>query len=430
MSPLQNNNTLYFDRITDMNLIRDNWRLIAFYDLQPYDQGMMTFTKYFNYMDDLCAKIHKQSHCEGIMFQLRHEVTELQYYKEILMNHNTDTSPHRQRRGLINGIGYVANSLFGVLDEHFAEKYERDIHLIRLNQKHLSSLWKNQTSVVEAELNVLKRTEILIDKQHKFMNKKINSLEGALNEVKTGVQNISLINDFLTTAMITSNIIQSLKNVQETLLDTVTNIYNGKFNFHILSPDQLRYELGVISEQLPKDLSLPVKKTDSLSELYNLLQVRARVTSKFIIFEITIPLIGEDMYEILKIIPVPKIAENEKEIVVVPISSYVAVSLKKDAFVEITKEDLKSCVHRDPGTTLCHIKRPIKIIKDEQSFCEFFQFTNRLNFPATKTKHKRDAAKSAKSKLNAPVKLQNKLLITKRNFLQSSKSLPNSLWLV
>lgn len=34
----------------------------------------------------------------------------------------------RQRRGLINGVGYVAKSLFGVLDERFAEQYKKDIH--------------------------------------------------------------------------------------------------------------------------------------------------------------------------------------------------------------------------------------------------------------------------------------------------------------
>ncbi|XP_062529148.1 uncharacterized protein LOC134200372 [Bombyx mori] len=75
---------------------------------------------------------------------------------------------YRQRRGFINGVGYLANSLFGVLDEHFAEKYSQDIELVKLNEQDLVSLWKNQTSIVESEYNLLKRTEEVMSKQHMY----------------------------------------------------------------------------------------------------------------------------------------------------------------------------------------------------------------------------------------------------------------------
>ena len=373
---LQNNNSIYFDRITNMHLIRDNWRLIVYYSTEPYQAGNTTLMKYTTYLDNLCMKIRTESHCESIMLQLHHEVTELQYYNDLLMNHNVNTtSRRRRRRGLVDGVGYLANGLFGILDSRFAEKYERDINLIRENQKHLATLWKNQTSVVEAEFNMLKRTESLMDKHHKLINTKFNAIDRAVNKLKGEVEKESLITDFLTTAMIAHNILFSLKSIQQTLLDTVTNIYNGKFNFHLLTPDQLRSELGVISEQLPKDLSLPLKKTDSLSEIYNLLQVRTRVTTNFIIFEIQIPLIGEDKYEISKIISIPRLADQNTEAAVVPVSNYVAVNLKRDAYLKITEQDLNLCTYRNPEIILCRIKRPIYLIKDDKSFCELLPNT-------------------------------------------------------
>ncbi|VVC99824.1 unnamed protein product [Leptidea sinapis] len=113
---------------------------------------------------------------------------------------NTDGFPGghaRRRRGLINGVGYVAHSLFGVLDDHFAEQYKLDINLVRHNQNHLIQLWKNQTSIIESEYNVLKRISSSIDKQHKLFNQYLNQLQTDTNDIKTHMQDIVTTNEFL-----------------------------------------------------------------------------------------------------------------------------------------------------------------------------------------------------------------------------------------
>ncbi|KAL0838691.1 hypothetical protein ABMA28_016761 [Loxostege sticticalis] len=370
VTPLQNN-SLYFDTISNMHLIRDDWRLVVYYDTRPYQEGNTTLSKYLMYLNDLCINIKEQSHCREIMTQMQHEFAELQYYNNVLMQQKCDTRS-RRRRGLIDGVGYIANSLFGVLDERFAEKYEQDIKLIKDNQKHLASLWKNQTSVVAAEFNLLKRTEDIMNKHHKIINKKINQLVNAINpinEASVALQNISLTTEFLGTAMMANNLLNSLKNIQQTLLDTITNIYNGKFNFHLLTPDQIRQELNVIAGQLPKDLSLPVDNYD-FSDIYNLLQVRTRMTYNYIIFEIKMPLISRDMYEILRPIPIPHLSGNLTQQTVIPIAEYVAISLRKDAFVPLSEKDFDSCLNRNSDIILCYLKKPIYHIQDDQSLCE------------------------------------------------------------
>lgn len=371
ISSLPSNNSLYFDRVTNINLIRDDWRLIVYYDTKPYQEGNAALTKYISYLEELCAKMPEKSYCSGITSQLRHQVDELDHYNNVLMSHHDINQPggHRHRRGLINGIGSIANDLFGVLDQRFAEKYQQDINLIRENQKHLAILWKNQTSVVEAEFNMLKRTENIVNQHHKLINKKFNSIEKVVNQVKDEITHSSLFNEFISTAFMANNILSNLKDIQQTLLDTVTNIYNGKFNFHLLPPDQLRHELSVITSQLPKDLSIPIDNFGDLSEIYNLLKVRASTSKNYIIFEIKIPLVSGDLYEVLRLIPVPRLLNDMKQIVVVPIADYVAINLNKDAFITLTQEDLKSCMQRNLERMLCHIKKPIFNIKDDQSFC-------------------------------------------------------------
>lgn len=119
---------LYFDKISNMYLIRDEWRLVVYYDMEPYWEGSQALNKYISYLKNICKLIKEQTQCESIMSQLQHGFTELQYYDDVLMNRKNST---RSRRGLIDGVGNLANKLFGILDSSFADKYEQDIELIR-----------------------------------------------------------------------------------------------------------------------------------------------------------------------------------------------------------------------------------------------------------------------------------------------------------
>ncbi|KAF9420397.1 hypothetical protein HW555_003319, partial [Spodoptera exigua] len=232
ITSLQNNNSIYFDSITNMHLIRDNWRLVVYYDTTPYQEGNTTLQKYIDYLEKICPLIKMESHCKAIILQLRH----------------------------------------------------------------------------------------------------------------------------------------GLRNIQVTLLDTITNIYNGRFNFQLLRPEQLRHELNIISGQLPRDLSSPIDSFN-LAEVYNLLQIRTRMSPKYLIIEIKIPLIGRDMYEIYRLILIPYLKGNQTT-TVVPISEYAAINLKKDALISISESDLKQCTRQNINLSLCYLRKPIYHIKDDQNLCE------------------------------------------------------------
>lgn len=127
----------------------------------------------------------------------------------------------RECRGLINGLGYVANYLFGVLDERFAEKYTKDIELIKRNQNHFAKLWKNQTSVVVSEYNILKRTKKIIHKQHKTINQHLDTLDRLTNGVQLAMSNITAVQGQIVTALTANTLLQTLRGNQDTLLDTL-----------------------------------------------------------------------------------------------------------------------------------------------------------------------------------------------------------------
>ncbi|KAG6454118.1 hypothetical protein O3G_MSEX008494 [Manduca sexta] len=372
VSNLNTSRGFYFDKITNMRLQRDEWKLVIYYDMNPYWQGTELVTKYMNHLDNICFNANKRiEQCDVILLQLHHGLAGLEHYNSILLGQQFTRSGMRTRlrRGLINGVGYIAHSLFGVLDEQFAEQYKNDIETIKDNEKHLVILWKNQTSVVEAEFNLIKRVEDTMNKQHKIFNQHLNNLEKAFNSQGVELENVASTTEFTVSSIIANSMLTNLQNIQETLIDTITNVYIGKFNYHLLPPEQLRDELNVIAGLLTKDLSLPLEDIQSdLSKMYHLLNVRARASKKFIIFEVRIPLVSRDNFEIFKLIPIPQRIKSNA-ITIVPVSDYVAINIQKDSYIPMSEKDIQHCMNYDFNTHLCASQQPIYQTKLEENLC-------------------------------------------------------------
>ncbi|XP_049877550.1 uncharacterized protein LOC126374847 [Pectinophora gossypiella] len=370
VTKFRENQSMYFDKVSNMLLIKDEWKLVVYYQMDPYWQGNKALETYVNTMEKACTTIREQAHCKAILLQLRHGYDELEHYNQLLLSQQGEQRVRRRlKRGLINGVGYLANTLFGVLDEKFAEQYQKDIALLRQNQNHIASLWKNQTLIVESENNLLKRTERVMNEQHKLIHRHMNTLENSVQELKNVERTNNVLNDFALGAIIASNVLHNLKGLQDTLLDTITDIYQGRFNLHLLTPEQLINELSTISSKLTKDVTLPVDNIHSdLRKLYSLMKIKARMLQDYLLFEIRIPLVSRETFEILKLVPIPKL-QGENIISLIPVSDYIAMNLKKDTFIPMSEIDVRACIVQ-LEVYYCHSQKPEFHMKIDKNLCE------------------------------------------------------------
>lgn len=54
-------------------------------------------------------------------------------------------------------MGSIGKSLFGILDQEFADNYEEQISEIKINEMSIANLLENQTSILENTINVIKK---------------------------------------------------------------------------------------------------------------------------------------------------------------------------------------------------------------------------------------------------------------------------------
>ncbi|KAI5638403.1 baculovirus F protein domain-containing protein [Phthorimaea operculella] len=156
----------------------------------------------------------------------------------------------------------------------------------------------------------------------------------------------------------------------------MTNIHQGQFNLHLLTPEQLRDELNIISGQLSKDVSIPINNIQTeLQNIYHLLKVKARMTSQYFIFEISIPLVSRDSFEIYRLISVPQ-QVGEQMISIKPIADHLAINIEKDSYLPMRENEIQSCTQYDDNTYLCPLQKPIYQMKSDDGLCQKSQETH------------------------------------------------------
>ncbi|CAG4940160.1 unnamed protein product [Colias eurytheme] len=243
-----------------------------------------------------------------------------------------------------------------------------DIELIHANNRHVHELLKNQTSVIEAQYNLLQRTEDLIAKQHKTINRHLMSLDKAATSMNKQLTSIISFEDFTMTTISTIQMLSNLRRIQDTLLNTLTDLNHGKFNLHLMAPEQLKLELQIITSQLSQELTLPFIDGESYyQDIYKLLTVKSRIMRDYFIFEIKFPLVRRDIFKLYKLVPIPY-SYNNQMVTIVTNSEYVAINLRKDAFIETNSNEIQGCIPYKKQL-LCKMHRPIKNLRADEKFC-------------------------------------------------------------
>lgn len=348
--------SIYFDKVSDLSLIRDEWKVIVYYNMTSYWLGLNKVHNYVARLNEQMYAAKLPSQYKSILYQLQQDLTEIEHYNILLRNQ----IGRRKKRGLVNGVGYLANTLFGVLDERFARQYEKDIEKISLNENHLQLLLKNQTSVIEGQYNILRRNEVIMNKQFSIFDNHLRNITSSVNVVQS--QNRDELH-VLSSSLSANIVISNLRRIQDNVINTITDISHGHINAHLFPPDQLRDQVNVISSHLQGDLTLSVDK-QSISELYKLMRVKAKVGFQYLIMEVKIPLVNKELLQLDRMLSLP-----HRHYYIQTITPYIAFNLRKNLLLLLTEADIQTCMHIPTSRLLCTIDKPVYEIQITKSIC-------------------------------------------------------------
>lgn len=96
---------------------------------------------------------------------------------------STLLSGKRYKRGAIDLVGNIAHSLFGVLDSKYAQDMANTIAQVKENEAHLISLLRNQTSIIDSTMNILKSDQLQVKKKFDQIDLQISQIYNKIHNV-------------------------------------------------------------------------------------------------------------------------------------------------------------------------------------------------------------------------------------------------------
>lgn len=365
---------IHFDNLGISKLISNEWNIIVYYNLQPYWSEFESLRNGTKVLEHLCNQIRQKSSCMPLLDQFRHLVLELNQDNELLTSKHTGS---RSRRGAINLVGNIANSLFGVLDSQYAEDMSKNIAQIKTNEDYMMKMLKNQTSIIDSTINIMKKDQELIKQKFEQLDNQFTQIIKRTNNNTEELYQHKIQHLLSSWAIHMTLISTTLHRTQAAIIDVITDSHHGKISHLLLSPQQLQRELQKIRAHLPQSSHLPA---DDVLQIYRLLSTEGRILNHHAIFRLKLPLVHQDKFELFRLFPIPAIINNTR-VIIKPTTNLLAISLHRDEYYPMSESELSSCKTIEEGVFLCNQFHPVFARRTKTNACEFNMFNN---MPTTK----------------------------------------------
>jgi hypothetical protein len=234
---------------------------------------------------------------------------------------------YRNKRGLINIVGRIANVLFEICDDVDAEYFYDKIKELEISKSRITRLIETQNQImqsiisnVNSSLLEMEKVQVnLVDKYNYLVHKKqVEKIHIGILEFETALEEqVSLLNLILTQYALET----------ENLVSIINMVIQGLVHSSILDVKTLKNQIKDVKTKLPAGEGIPVNLNDSgVSELLRLTTTNVVCIKDLLIFNMEIPLVNNYEFILYKIIPLPVNVHNEFYVyIIVPSADYLAV---------------------------------------------------------------------------------------------------------
>ncbi|XP_049869059.1 uncharacterized protein LOC126368890 [Pectinophora gossypiella] len=237
----------------------------------------------------------------------------------------TSLEPHREKRGLVDGLGSVIKSLTGNLDYTDALKYNDAINTLKNNQDKLSSQINNHISLSKewilhqsSVISQIANNQIKINETlHLLLDKGVYAESTLIKYAKLA--------QFLT---IISDNVDELSNELRRIEDIIAFTRTSSTHHSMLGIDILGKMLDKLKELYNKDQLLDIE----LREYYDVMETGSYYTGTQIVIVFRVPIISHFSYDLYKL----PIAPNRNRQVLIP--PYPLIATNGESYVYIEAE--------------------------------------------------------------------------------------------
>ncbi|XP_061390657.1 uncharacterized protein LOC133325995 [Musca vetustissima] len=213
-------------------------------------------------------------------------------------------------------------------------------------------------------INIIKKDEGTSQRSFENMHTEMQLMANTVKKEEDNGKTNQFILFLVSHLMILSS---KLKQTEDRIIDVLTDVHHGRISPLLLMPHQLLNELQTIKAHMPPSRTLPISE-DNLTEFFKLMTCKGSVMKNSVIFEIRLPLVDLQQYDLYNMIPIPMLQSGQFISISLP-STILAANAHRDEFISLTTDEMHSCVHTTNDIYICH--KQAKLSKHDRShLCE------------------------------------------------------------
>lgn len=327
-----------FVPIADTYLTYKEWRVVYYYDLGEYYQEIEMMEQFFKRLERICMNgtNRPQDLTESCKLTLTHAANHLetiQRNREIIKSYGSIVS--REKRAPLNVVGSLANTLFGILDQDDAARYDAEIQKLKVDQKFAAELLKQNTVLTERTIRAMNTTFSGINRKLKELEATIQDLDNQTDAIKIGTI-FNMMSNALTMIFIDHDQLNSeiRKILAHTLRGEITDI---------IPMNQLKQDLKYVEQHTERDEELTIDlEHESVYHVFRAASIHSALRGHLIMMELRIPILDSEIYKLYRAIPIPTKAGKEYAIIM-PNSNLFLANKARTKYVPITKDEFHDC---------------------------------------------------------------------------------------
>jgi len=348
---------IFFNYLTRIKTTNAKWKLSVYVNLTTYDDN---FEQIKNFQKETlmhCVKIARNTEAVPLEHVLiwsylceQFNTTTTSYIHDIekmrqQVNYAINKS-ERQKRGLLNGIGRLSKTLFGICSDEDYEFFDKKIGEIHEKQIGIIHDMQQQTRIVQSTVHNLDTEMDKIQQSETLVIQNINKLESKANRTEKRINEME-IRQILNEQTVAINVLLTQHSFQtHNLIAIINTAQLGHMHSSIISPTDFVAELQQVKIQLDTNENFAEQVTlQNINKLMQMSTLQVLRIMDSLVFIISIPIVTTREYRLYEAIPLPVRQNNSVYALIQPKNKYLAISEDNVYSINVNELELNKCIH-------------------------------------------------------------------------------------
>ncbi|KAL6257846.1 hypothetical protein P5V15_011443 [Pogonomyrmex californicus] len=169
---------IYFEEIGKLNIIESFWKIVIKIDISPIEKRTEQIEEYILKTQNICTMLHltNKGSCQNYNTIIENNYQRLKHLTKRI-NALYKAQDTKTKRGLIDGIGTIAKTLFGTMDNEDRKLINEQLSILDNKQQTTEHIIKNQIKIINATIAHISNHEEIIQNNENILANAIKKLE-------------------------------------------------------------------------------------------------------------------------------------------------------------------------------------------------------------------------------------------------------------